>query len=228
MKEFIGTGLPYLETASLKGPFIVIEGGDGSGRSTQIVNLQARLEQRGTPSIVVGIKRSELVAGHLKKVMQTNLLCPRTLTLFYATDLADQLERTIVPALRAGFVVLADRYVYSLMARALVRKIDPDWLDAVFGFALKPDRVVFINTPPEVQAYRSFQKADTLDYWESGQDMQIAHDLYECYINYQTCLRSVFEELSVKFEFSEVNGDCHADDVHDQIVSALAPVLGKL
>jgi dTMP kinase len=120
-KRFYGKGLPGVDPALIKGTLIVIEGSDGAGRSTQIDFLQNWLERKGYPTVVVGLKRSELVGEALAEAMKGNTLTATTLKLFYATDFADQLERVIIPSLKAGFVVLADRYIYTLMARDIVR-----------------------------------------------------------------------------------------------------------
>src|SRR5207248_3675927 len=114
---------------------------DGVGRSTQIDLLKPWLEQQGRAVLDTGITRSELAGKGLKRAKEGHTLGRITMTLFYATDLADRLENEIVPALRAGFVVLTDRYVYSLMARALVRGVDSAWIRNVYRFALKPDAV---------------------------------------------------------------------------------------
>ena len=117
-KSFYGKGLPNVNLESLTGLLIAVEGSDGSGRSTHINMLRDWLERRGYPTANVGLKRSSLVSRELEAAMQGNILGTRTLSLFYATDFADQLENRILPALRAGFIVLADRYIYTLMARA--------------------------------------------------------------------------------------------------------------
>ncbi len=120
-KRFYGKGIPGANLDQLKGQLIVVEGADGSGRSTQMDLLRNWLERRGYPTVNVGLKRSMLVSRELEQAMQGNILGTRTLSLFYATDFADQLENSIIPALRSGFIVLADRYIYTLMARAIVR-----------------------------------------------------------------------------------------------------------
>src|SRR5438094_8778838 len=115
-KHFYGKGLPGVNLDSLSGQLIVVEGADGSGRSTQINLLRNWLERRGFPTVNVGLKRSMLVSRELEQAMRGNILGTRTLSLFYATDFADQLENVIIPALRSGFTVLADRYSYTRMS----------------------------------------------------------------------------------------------------------------
>jgi dTMP kinase len=120
-KSFFGTRLPGCDASQLRGKLIVLEGADGSGRSTQIEQLNAWLENLGYATVNVGLKRSMLVAEELDTAQQGNILSHTTRSLFYATDFADQLENRIIPALKAGFIVVADRYIYTLMARDIVR-----------------------------------------------------------------------------------------------------------
>jgi len=124
-KRFYAKGLPDIDLSQLKGKLIVIEGAAGSGRSTQIAMLRDWLERLGFPTAEIGLKRSTLVGRELEEVKRGNILSPLTFSLFYATDFADQLENIIIPALRADFIVLADRYIYTLMARDIVRGVDP-------------------------------------------------------------------------------------------------------
>ena len=122
-RRFYGYGIPGVDVNKLAGKLIVVEGADGSGRSTQIAKLVDWLEECGHGTVQVGLKRSTLVSAELEEAQQGNILSHTTLSLFYATDFADQLENIIMPALRAGFMVLADRYIYTLMARDIVRGI---------------------------------------------------------------------------------------------------------
>src|SRR5678815_5570088 len=149
-KRFYGKGLPNVNLDALTGRLIVVEGADGSGRSTHINLLRDWLERRGYPTANVGLKRSSLVSRELEAAMQGNILGTRTLSLFYATDFADQLENLIIPALRSGFVVLADRYIYTLMARAIVRGVDPEWIRDVYSIALVPDAVFYLTVSPKI------------------------------------------------------------------------------
>ena len=141
IRRFYGHGIPRVKPEDLGGKLIVVEGADGSGRSTQIAELVNWLETSGRPTVQVGLKRSTLVSAELEKAQDGNVLSRTTLSLFYATDFADQLENIIVPALKAGFIVLADRYIYTLMARDLVRGMDEKWLKNLYGIAPVPDAV---------------------------------------------------------------------------------------
>ena len=180
--NWYGKGLPHVDVKSLTGKLIVIEGADGSGRSTQIRLLTDWLEQHGHATIHVGLKQSNLVATELKQAMEGNTLSPITQSLFYATDFADQLENTIVPALKSGFVVLADRYIYTLIARDVLRGGNRDWIEEIYSIALVPDRVFYLDVWPRFLIERTFQKSSTLDYWESGMDIHLSRDIFASFL----------------------------------------------
>src|SRR5262247_1657604 len=139
------------------------QGADGSGRSTQIALLRNWLERLGYPTVEIGLKRSTLVGSELEEVKRGNILSPLTFSLFYATDFADQLENIIIPALRADFIVLADRYIYTLMARDIVRGVDPGWVNEMYSIALVPDAVFYLRVSPRGLAERNFRKNGLLD-----------------------------------------------------------------
>src|SRR5947209_15609681 len=147
-RRFYGHGIPGVEPGELAGKLIAVEGADGSGRSTQIAKLVEWLEGCGHATVQVGLKRSTLVSEELEKAQEGNILSRTTLSLFYATDFADQVENIILPALTAGFIVLADRYIYTLMARDMVRGMDEAWLKNLYGISLEPDAVFYLDVPP--------------------------------------------------------------------------------
>jgi dTMP kinase len=202
--QFFGAGLPGFQEKDLPGRLIVLEGTDGVGRSTQIALLKAWLESTGFAVLDTGLTRSLLAGRGLKKAKEGHTLGARTMDLFYATDLADRLENQMIPALRAGFVVLTDRYVYSLMARAIVRGAPKEWIQSVYGFALKPDAVFYlkIDLPhliPRVLTSTGF------DYWESGMDFLPGNDMYDCFVEYQSRLLSTFDQLAQQYDFEIVD-----------------------
>ncbi len=223
--RFYGKGLPKLPDTSLKGLLIVLEGADGCGRTTQSTLLRQWLERLGYPTIEIGLKRSVLVGQELEQAMHGNLLCPSTLSLFYATDFADQLERNIIPALRAGFVVIADRYIYTLMVRDIARGVSAQWIRDVYGFALIPDVVVYLKVGPRALAERLLQKAGVLDYWESGMDIQRSGDVYQCFIRYQTLIQQEFAHLEQRYKFETVNGARDPFVVQSEIQKRITPLL---
>src|SRR4051795_10027814 len=158
-RRFYGHGIPGVDLKKLAGKLIVVEGADGSGRSTQIAKLVDWLEECGHGTVQVGLKRSTLVSEELEQAQEGNILSHTTLSLFYATDFADQLENIILPAMKAGFIVLADRYIYTLMARDMVRGMDESWLKNIYGIALEPDAVFYLQTTPENLVQRNFAKS---------------------------------------------------------------------
>lgn len=195
-KRFFGEGIPGIDPGTLKGKLIVLEGPDGSGRSTQIALLTDWLEDKGYAVEHVGLKRSALIGPELTRAKQGNILSPRTLSLFYATDFADQIENRIIPALRGGFVVLADRYIYTLMARDIVRGAEPEWLHSVYGIALVPDLVMYLRVTPHRLLERYIYRGRQLDYWESGMDLGYSRtSWYDAFIRYQTEVHRVFMRL---------------------------------
>jgi dTMP kinase len=224
-KRFYGRRLPGVDPRKLKGKLIVIEGADGSGRSTQIEFLRDWLEQQGYATVNVGLKRSMLVGEELQDAKRGNVLSPLTLSLFYATDLMDQLENKIIPGLRSGFVVLADRYIYTLMARDIVRGADPEWIKEVYSIALVPDAVFYLWVPPRVLAQRNLLKTAALDYWESGMDIRRHGDMYECFIRYQLQIQKHFRAMQTTYRFRTINGNRSPRVIAQELRSKIDAVL---
>jgi dTMP kinase len=217
--RFYGEGISYLKRIESKGRLIVVEGPDGSGRSTQIDQITSKLEADGHAVITTGLKRSELIGAGILEAKHKLPLGKKTLALFYAADFADQLEHKIIPALHSGYVVLADRYIYTLMARSNVRGIPRAWSHDLFGFAIKPDLVFYLDVPPEELFHRVFQKYGALDYYESGADMGLSDNLYESFVMYQRMIAKEFRLMESRYgivtidggrQISEVDGDLQA------------------
>lgn len=208
-----GQGIPGVKLDELVGKLIVVEGADGSGRSTQIAKLVEWLETKGHATVQVGLKRSTLVSEELEKAQEGNILSRTTLSLFYATDFADQLENIILPALRAGFIVLADRYIYTLMARDLVRGMDEAWLKNLYGMALVPDAVFYLEVNPDELVQRHLSKNATLDYWESGMDIGLSRDVFVSFLKYQTAMQTAFRRMQKTYGFDIIDGSRSAEDV---------------
>lgn len=220
--------LPDVDLGELSGLLFVIEGPDGSGRSTQIWLLSRWLEQEGFAVERMGLKRSKLVANELEQAKQGNVMSPRTMALFYATDFYDQLENRIVPALRAGSVVLADRYIYTLVARDLVRGARLDWLEPLYSMALVPDAVFLLDTAPENIRDRTLGARGKLDYWESGMDVGLSRDWHESFVLYQRRMREEFETLAGRFEIERVDGDRSVNAIHEDLKTRLEPHLPRV
>lgn len=214
-----------MDLEKLAGKLVVIEGADGSGRSTQIAKLVDWLEVSGHATVQVGLKRSTLVSEELDQAQKGNILSHTTMALFYATDFADQLENIILPALRAGFIVLADRYIYTLMARALVRELDEEWLRNLYGIALVPDAVIYLNLSPEHLVQRNFAKTHSLDYWESGMDLGLSRDLFDSFLKYQALVAQRFNRLQAIYGFEIINGNRSPEEIHAELRQKVAVVL---
>jgi dTMP kinase len=216
-KKWLGHGIPGVDLSRVGGKLFVVEGADGSGRSTQIVKLVECLEKGGHATVQVGLKRSTLVSEELERAQNGNILSRITLSLFYATDFADQLENIILPALKAGFIVLADRYIYTLMARDMVRGMDEAWLTNLYGTALVPDAVFYLRTSPENLVQRTFRKAHTLDFWESGMDLGLSRDMFDSFLKYQALMAAEFKRLQATYHFRIVDGDQSVEGIHEEL-----------
>jgi len=208
MKEmrFYGTTLPGVEIEPYPGKLIVIEGTDGVGRSTHITLLRQWLESRGHAVLDTGMTRSFLAGRGIKEAKQGHTLGRLTMQLFYATDFADRLENEMLPALRAGFVVLTDRYIYSAIARAVVRGVDPQWIRSLYGIALVPDAIFYlrINSAEELGT-RVLSSGGGFDFWESGMDLHLGEDFYDSFIAYQKRLLLEFDRMMSEYGFRVID-----------------------
>ncbi|MBI3762062.1 MAG: dTMP kinase [Chloroflexi bacterium] len=224
---FYGHPLPGLTDKRLPGKLIVVEGTDGVGRSTQIALLREWLEANGYAAAETGLRRSELAGKGIKKAKRGHTMGDLTMNLFYATDFVDRLEKHIIPALRAGFVVLTDRYIYSLIARAQVRGVDSQWIRDVLGFALIPDVVFYLQIDldhliPRVINSRGF------DYWESGMDYLRGDNIYENYARYQTELLKQFEAMAQEYHFHVVNANRSVPEVFAELRDSIETIVGDM
>src|SRR3569832_1992455 len=167
--RYYGNGIPYLPLSSYPGKLIAVEGTDGVGRSTQIHLLREWLEVQGYGVIETGWTRSELMQPTIGLAKASNTLNKLTFVLLYATDFADRLEKEIIPALKAGFIVLSDRYIFTALARAGVRGVDRQWLRTLYGFAIAPHLTFYLNVDVKTLSRRVLESRG-MDYWESGMD----------------------------------------------------------
>lgn len=226
-KRFYGHGIPGVDLSRLTGKLIVVEGADGSGRSTQIARLVEWLEGCGHATVQVGLKRSTLVSEELNQAQQGNILSRITLSLFYATDFADQLENIILPALKSGFMVLADRYIYTLMVRDMVRGMDEHWLKNLYGIALVPDAVFYLSVAPAELIQRNFAKNLALDYWESGMDLGLSRDMFDSFLKYQALVEKQFKRLQATYGFTIVDGHRTVDEICEELRKQIQSVLAE-
>ncbi len=219
--QFYSEALPGVDPAELQGKLIVIEGPDTVGRSTQITRLRAWLEQRGHAVMDTGQARSALAGGGIAKAKEGNTLGPVTMTLFYATDFADRLENEIVPALRAGFVVLTDRYIFSMIARGLARSEDGAWLEKVAGFALVPHAVYYLRADVPTLVSRVVMGRGEFDFWESGMDMRFGPDMFESYVRYQAKVIRALDRMAVKYNFTTIDASKPADAIFRELQKSI-------
>jgi dTMP kinase len=225
--QFYGFPLFAEEAEKRKGRLIVLEGTDGVGRSSQIALLREWLESEGYAVATSGLKRGKLAGKGLKNAMRGHTLGDTTMNLLYATDFADRLEREIFPALRAGFIMLTDRYIYSIIARALVRGIDPVWIRNLFSFALVPDIVFYLHADvahlvPRVLNARGF------DYWESGMDFLPGRDYYESFVEYQGRLLAQFNAIAGEYRFRPIDANRSLHTVYRQLQDEIRVVIADM
>lgn len=223
-RQYFGDGLAYLNPSDLKGKLIVIEGTDGVGRSTHIELLQEWLEVQGYGVITTGWTRSSLMSKTIDIAKQGNILDHWSLSLLYATDFADRLEHQIIPALRSGFIVLADRYIYTAFARDTVRSGDPAWIRDVFGFALIPDLVCYLRIDADTLALRVLE-SNGMNYWESGMDMRVGTDLYDSFKKYQAQLIEEFDKMAEEFKFEVVDARKSLEEIQEFLRAKIQPLL---
>ena len=221
---FYGAGFPYRDFGKLSGKLIVLEGTDGVGRSTQIKKLRNWLEEEGYAVSDTGLTRSELTASGLEAAKSGHTLGPITMSLFYAADFADRLENQIIPALQAGFVVLSDRYFYSVVARDSIRGIDRDWAKQLYGIALKPDLILYMKASVPSLVTRLIHGRG-LNYWESGMDLHIADNFYDSFVQYQTLILKQFDILSEEYNFMTIDAAQRPTDFFEDLKKPLLELL---
>lgn len=224
--QYYGAGLPYKKIGDLPGKLIVLEGTDGVGRSTQIQLLKRWLEKSGYAVSDTGLRRSPLTQPGLEEAKHGTTLTPLTISLFYATDFADRLENQIIPALKAGFFVLSDRYFYSIVARDVVRGINPQWARDIYGFALKPDMIFYLKADVDSLVTRIVHGRG-FDYWESGMDILNLDNLYDSFRQYQECMIAQFDQMAEEYNFQTIDANRSTRDVNENIKALLQPVLQK-
>ncbi|HKT78833.1 MAG TPA: dTMP kinase [Vicinamibacterales bacterium] len=202
--HYYGRGIPYLPLDEYPGKLIAIEGTDGVGRTTQIQLLREWLEVKGYGVVETGWTRSQLMQPTIEIAKASNTLNKLTFVLLYATDFADRLEKEIIPALKAGFIVLSDRYIFTALARAGVRGIDRAWLRSLYGYAIAPHLVFYLNTDIKTLIGRVLASRG-MDFWESGMDLKHGDDIYDSFRTYQNKLLREYSSMSEEFHFRTVD-----------------------
>jgi len=214
--QYYSYGIPYLSIANYPGKLIAIEGTDGVGRSTQITLLREWLEVQGYGVIETGWTRSELMSPTIDLAKASNTLNKLTFVLLYATDFADRLEKEIIPALKAGFIVLSDRYIFTALARAGVRGVDRQWLRNLYGFAIAPHMVFYLKIDVDKLIGRVLESRG-MDFWESGMDLKTGDDIYESFRTYQQRLLREYGSMADEFHFRVLDARRRVDKIQEEL-----------
>ncbi|MEK6644024.1 MAG: dTMP kinase [Planctomycetota bacterium] len=219
--QFFGKGLPYVKPQEYPGVLISIEGTDGVGRTTQTILLREWLEVQGYGVVETGWTRSPLIGRAIAEAKLGRTLNRFTYSLLYAADFADRLEKEILPALRSGFVVLSDRYVFTAFARDVVRGCDREWVRDLFGFAPIPHLVLYLKIDVPTLIRRAISRG-MVDFFEAGMDMSLGDDPYDSFKQYQTLLTREYNALAKEFSFHLVNARMKPERIHERLRSIVS------
>ena len=214
----------YKSKNGYEGLLIVIEGTDGSGKSTQIGRLKRWIEDQSYGVMVSEWKTSKFIADAINDAKERNLLNATTFSLLYAADFADRFENIILPSLKAGFVVILDRYIYTAYARDVVRGHDIDWVKNLYDYAPEPDMTFYLDVPVEILLKRIIGTTG-LDYWESGRDIGLSTDFYNSFKIYQNKCLDEYQKMIDKYGFISIDGTLSEKDIHKKIISNVKNIL---
>ncbi len=214
----------YKSKHGYEGLLIVIEGTDGSGKSTQIERLKRWIEDQSYGVMVSEWKTSKFIADAINDAKDRNLLNATTFSLLYAADFADRLEQVIIPALKAGFVVILDRYIYTAYARDVVRGHNIEWLKNLYDYAPEPDMIFYLDVPVEILLKRIIGTTG-LDYWESGRDIGLSSDFYKSFQIYQGKCLDEYQKMIKEYGFISIDGTLSEKEIHKKIISEVKNIL---
>ena len=218
--------LPGSLDEDFPGSLIVLEGPDGSGRSSHIKLLAEWLEWQGFAVQTMGLKRSKLLGDDLNELGKNNELHHRTRVLLYATDFYDQIENRIVPALRAGFIVLADRFTLSLTARATSRGLEAEYLAGLYSYAPEPDIRLRLDISPRTSFHRLFSAKQALSHFEFGGDLHLADSVFDSFVSYQERIHGEFTQLGDSMGYRRIDGERSVVEVNGELRGAIGALLG--
>ena len=187
------------------GKLFVVEGIDGSGKSTQLMLLHQWLQAEGYGVVFSEWNSSPLVKETTRRGKKKQMLTPSTFSLIHATDFADRMEHNIIPLLKAGAIVLCDRYIYTAFARDVVRGMDPKWVRSLYSFAVKPTVAFYFRVPLEVAMRRILDGRAALKYYEAGLDLQLSEDPEESFGLFQGRILEEYEKMIPEFEITAVD-----------------------
>ena len=210
--------MPTAQTrASRRGRLIVVEGIDGSGKSTQIKLLHKWLASRGVQVFFTEWNSSALVRQATKRGKKKNLLTPSTFSLLHATDFADRLTYHIVPYLKAGMTVLADRYIYTAFARDIARGVHPQWVRDLYSFAVEPDVVLYFRVPLEVAVGRILGSRAKIKFYEAGMDLGLSPSPVESFRLFQGKVLEVYDRMAPEYRFQVIDGTRSIDNQQQRV-----------
>ena len=213
---------------SIKGKLIVVEGIDGSGKSTQLRLLEKWFQSKQSSVFLTEWNSSETVRRITSKGKRKGRLTPITFSLLHATDFADRYERNILPLLHAGYIVLADRYIYTAFARDIVRGCNPKWVRRVYEFAVKPDLVFYFKVPVDIAVERILSGRPKLKYYEAGMDLNLSNDPYESYRIFQSRIIEQYDSLALSEDFTIVDGTMEIEEAQRTLRSQVTKLLPTL
>lgn len=196
-----------------EGLLIVIEGTDGSGKSTQLELLKKSIQAQSYGVMVSEWKTSRLIANVIDDAKERNLLNATTYSLLYAADFADRLENQIIPALKSGFIVLLDRYYYTALARDVVRGQDIEWVKNLYDYAPEPDLIFYLDMPVDILLKRIIGTTG-LNYYESGRDVGFSTDFYKSFEIYQNKCLEQYEKMKSAYKFISIDGTKTVEEIH--------------
>jgi len=199
------------------GKLIVVEGIDGSGKSTQLTLLHRWLVSQGHKVFFTEWNSSALVRRAMRRGKKKDLLTPTTFSLLHAVDFADRLNYKIVPPLKAGMIVLADRYAYTAFARDVARGVHPEWVREVYSFAPRPDLAFYFRVPIDVALDRLLGGRAKLKYHEAGMDVGLSRDPHESFRLFQGRVLELYETLVQQFDLKVIDAMGYIDS-QQQIV----------
>ena len=199
------------------GKLFIVEGIDGSGKSTQLSLLQQWLKREGYRVFFSEWNSSPLVKETTRRGKKKQMLTPTTFSLIHATDLADRIERHIIPPLKAGAIVLADRYIYTAFARDTARGVSPGWVRDLYRFAVKPTIAFYFRVPLEVSLKRILGARAGLKYYEAGMDLDLSHDIEESFKIFQGMIRDRYEQMIGEFGLTVIDATRSIEEQQNEV-----------
>jgi dTMP kinase len=212
---------PRLLVNDTPGKLIAVEGLDGSGKSTQVYLIKRWLELSGYKVFFTEWNSSSIVREATRKGKRRNLLTPTTFSLIHCTDFADRYERNILPMLKAGFIVLADRYKFTALARDTVRGCPPEWVEQLYSFAFEPDITFYFSLPLRTALGRILGGRPSLKYHEAGMDLGLSPDPVESFKIFQGRIHKAYELLAKNRGFTRISSDRPVEAIQEEVRGVL-------